>query len=60
MTHKNPQIKGRHEFDILQKHAETDPETNKIIILVTIGLIILSLCVLFVIWSYIFSIDNFV
>lgn len=60
MTHKNHQIKRRHEFDLLQKHAETDQETNKKIILATIGLIVLSLCVLFVIWNYIFSIDDFV
>lgn len=60
MTHKNHQIRGRHEFDLLQKHAETDHETNKKIILITIGLIILSLFVLFVIWSYIFSIHHFV
>lgn len=60
MTHKNHQIRGRYEFDLLQKHAETDHETNKKIILVTIGLIILLLCVLFVIWSYVFSIHNFV
>lgn len=60
MTHKNHQIRGRHEFDLLQKHAETDYETNKKIILVTITLIVISLCLLLVLWSYIFSIHNFV
>lgn len=60
MTHKNHQIREIHEFNLLQKQAETDPETNKKIILVMIGLIILSFCLLFVIWSYVFSIHNFI
>lgn len=60
MTNKNHQIRRKHEFDLLQKHVEIDPETNKKIILACIGLIIIPLCLLFVIWSYVFSIHNFV
>jgi hypothetical protein len=60
MTNRNHQIRVKHEFYLLQKHVEIDPETNKKIILACIGLIIISLCLLFVIWSYIFSIHNFI
>lgn len=59
MTHKHQQIRGRHEFELLQNHAITDREKNKKIILLSIGLIILSLCLLFIVWSYVFSIRSF-
>jgi len=59
MTDKNHQIRERHAFDLFQKHAVTDGETNKKIALVTIGLIIISMCLLFVVWSYVFSIHNY-
>ena len=58
MIHKNHQIK-KHEFDLLQKHAETDHKINKKIILATIALIRVSLRVICIIWSYMFSRHNF-
>ncbi len=60
MTNKYQQIRRRHEFELLQNHEETDRKKNKEIILITIGLISISLCLLFVIWSYVFSIHNFI
>ncbi len=58
MTHKH-QIIGRHEFELLQNHVITDREKNKKITLLSIVLIILSLCLLFIVWSYVFSIHSF-
>ncbi len=60
MIHKHHQIRERHEFELLQNHAISDREKHKKIILLSIGLIILSLCLLFIVWSYVFSIHSFV
>lgn len=60
MTQKHQQIRGRHEFELLQNHEETDHEKDKKIILITIGVIIISLFLLIVMWSYVFSIQSFI
>lgn len=59
MTNKS-HLKRRHEFELLQNHEETDRKKNREIILITISLIIISLCLLFIVWGHVFSIHNFV
>lgn len=59
MTNKFHQIREKHEFGILQNHAETNLEANKKILVIAIGLTILSFCLLFVVWSYVFSLQNY-
>jgi hypothetical protein len=59
MTHRHQQLRAKHEFELLQKHAITDHEKSKKLIIISIGIIILSLCLLFIVWSYVFSIHPF-
>ncbi|WP_163399731.1 hypothetical protein [Flavobacterium fluviatile] len=59
MTNKYPKIGREHEFDTIQNHVETDYETNKKMNVIAISLLIFLFSLLFVVWSFVFSIPKF-
>lgn len=59
MTNKS-NLKRRSEFELFQNNEEGDQRKNREVMLATIGLIIISFCLLLIVWSHVFSIRDFV